>query len=178
MRENKIERQRRERNDHLHERERGAQRVPVERRLCHGMSCQVRTRAEHGKGTDAAGHPYRKCANRRRDRLDAGRRYPRAPTGRNDRRRQHGRPGLHRGDLSAAASPASVDLGVRSRATAVGREMVRRLSHDRLSIPHETLLPHDVIWRARLAELTVFSLLSRLARLSINIFKKSTDRCR
>ena len=85
---------------------------PVERCLCDGMSCEVRTRAEHGEGTDAAGHPRRKCADRRRDRLDAGRRHPRAPTGRNDRRRQHGRPGLHRGNLSAAASPASVDLGV------------------------------------------------------------------
>ena len=43
----------------------------------------------------------------------------------NDRRRQHGRPGLHRGDLSAAASPASVDLGVRSRAATVGGEVVK-----------------------------------------------------
>jgi NAD(P)-dependent dehydrogenase (short-subunit alcohol dehydrogenase family) len=50
-------------NDHLHERERGAQRVPIERRLCNGMSCQVRTGPEHGKGTDAAGHPHCKCAD-------------------------------------------------------------------------------------------------------------------
>ena len=122
-----AERPRRERNDHLHERKCGTQGFPVERRLRHGMPCQVRARPEHGEGIDAAGHPRRQCADRRRDRLDAGRRQPRAPTGRNDRRRQHGRPRLHRGDLSAAASPASVDLGVRSRATAVGREMVRRL---------------------------------------------------
>ena len=40
------------------------------------------------------------------------------------RRRQHGRPGLHRGNVSAAASAASVDVGVRSRAATVGREMV------------------------------------------------------
>src|SRR5689334_9600690 len=31
---------------------------------------------------------------------------------------------MHRGNLSAAAPPASVDLGVRSRAATVGREMV------------------------------------------------------
>jgi NAD(P)-dependent dehydrogenase (short-subunit alcohol dehydrogenase family) len=59
-----------------------------------------------------------------RDRLEAGRRYPRAQTRGGGRRRQHGRPGLHRGNLSAAASPASVHVGVRSRATTVGREMV------------------------------------------------------
>ena len=111
-------------NDHLHECQRSAERLPVERRLCDGVSGQVGTRAEHGAGADAAGYPRRQRADRRRDWLDAGRRYPRAPTGGNDRRRQHGRPGLHRGDLSAAASPASVDLGVRSRATTVGREMV------------------------------------------------------
>ena len=119
-----TQRQRRERNDHLHQRKRSAQRLPVERRLCDGVSGQVWTRTEHGKGTDAAGYPRNKCADRRRDWLDAGRRYPRAPTGRNQCRRQHGRPGLHRGNLSAAASPASLDLGVRGRATTMGREMV------------------------------------------------------
>ena len=40
------------------------------------------------------------------------------------RRRQHGRPGPHRRNVSAAASPASLDLGVRSRAATVGREVV------------------------------------------------------
>ena len=40
------------------------------------------------------------------------------------RRRQHGRPGPHRRNLSAAASAASIDLGVRSRAATVGREVV------------------------------------------------------
>ena len=55
------------------------------------------------------------------------------------RRRQHGRPGLHRGDLSAAASPASVDVGVRSRAATVGREMVM----DQPSILSEAFLCPD-----------------------------------
>ena len=58
-----TQRQRREGNDHLHERERSAQRLPVERRLCDGMSGEVRTRTEHGKGTDAAGYPRSKCAD-------------------------------------------------------------------------------------------------------------------
>ena len=58
-----TERQRRKRNDHLHERERGAQRLSVERRLRNGMSRQVRTRAEHGEGADAAGNPRCKCAD-------------------------------------------------------------------------------------------------------------------
>ncbi len=62
---------------------------------------------------------------------------PRASTGGNDCRRQHGRPGSHRGNLSAAASPASVDLGIRSRATTLDREMVTgslppRFGHHRL----------------------------------------------
>src|ERR1700719_1597962 len=56
--------------------------------------------------------------------MDAGRRYPRASTSGNKWRRQPGRPGLHRGNLSAAASPASVDLGVRGGATTLGREVV------------------------------------------------------
>ena len=38
----RTRRQWRERNDHLHERQRGAQRLPIEWRLCNGMSCQVR----------------------------------------------------------------------------------------------------------------------------------------
>ena len=42
-------RQRHERNDHLHERKRSPQRLPVERCLCNGMSCQIRTRTEHGR---------------------------------------------------------------------------------------------------------------------------------
>ena len=58
-----AERPRHERNDHLHERERCAQRVSVERCLCNGVSCEVRARAEPGKGTDAAGHSRRKCAD-------------------------------------------------------------------------------------------------------------------
>ena len=94
--------------------------LPIERCLCNDLSCQVRTCTEHGKGTDAAGYPRSKCADRRSDRTEASGWYPRAPTGGNDGRRQHGRPGLHRGNLSAAASPASVDLGVRSRAPTVG----------------------------------------------------------
>ena len=48
----------------------------------------------------------------------------RPSAGGNDRRRQHGRPGLHRRNLSPIAPPASVHLGVRGRATAVGREVV------------------------------------------------------
>ena len=51
---------------------------------------------------------------------------PRAPAGRNDRRRQHGRPRPHRRDLSAAASPAPVDLGVRSGASTDWRRSGRR----------------------------------------------------
>ena len=50
--------------------------------------------------------------------------HPCAPAGRNDRRRQHGRSRPHRGDLSAAASSAQVDLGVRGRASTVAREVV------------------------------------------------------
>ena len=37
-----AERPRRQRNDHLHERERGAHRIPIARRICNGISCQVR----------------------------------------------------------------------------------------------------------------------------------------
>ena len=58
-----TERQRHERNDHFHERKRSPQRLPVERCLCNGMSCQIRTRTEHGKGTDAAGYPHSMCAD-------------------------------------------------------------------------------------------------------------------
>jgi len=39
-------------------------------------------------------------------------------------------------------------------------------------MPHETLLPHDVIWRARLAELTVFSLLSPIGAALDQYFQK------
>ena len=120
----RTRRQRRERNDHLHERQRGAQRLPIKRRLCDGMSCQVRTRAKHGKRTDAAGDPRCECADRRRDRLDPGGRDPLASAGGNNCRRQHGRPRPYRENLSSASSAASVDLGVRSRAPTVGREMV------------------------------------------------------
>src|SRR6201993_2995136 len=91
------------------------------------MPCQVRARTEYGEGTDAAGYPRCQCADRCGNRLDSGRRYPRAPSGGDDRRRQHGRPGTHRGNLSAAASPASIDLGVRNRAAAVAGEMVTRI---------------------------------------------------
>ena len=49
---------------------------------------------------------------------------PRASAGGNHCRRQHGRPRPYRRNLSAAAPPASVDMGVRSRAPTVGREMV------------------------------------------------------
>ena len=120
------QRQRRERNDHLHERQRGAQRFPVERRLCDGVPCQVRPRREHGTRTNAAGDPRCQCADRRRDWLDPGRRYPRASAGGNDCRRQHGRPRPHRGNLSAAPSTASVDMGIRSRAPTLARKMVTR----------------------------------------------------
>ena len=58
-----TERKRRQGNDHLHERKRSAQRLPIERRLCNGMPCQVRTGAKHGEGTDAARHPRSKCAD-------------------------------------------------------------------------------------------------------------------
>ena len=58
-----TERQRHERNDHFHERKRSPQRLPVKRCLCNGMSCQIRTRTEHGKGTDAAGYPHSMCAD-------------------------------------------------------------------------------------------------------------------
>jgi Enoyl-(Acyl carrier protein) reductase len=78
------------------------------------------------KRTDAARYPHRECADRRRDRLDSGRRDPRAPAGGNNCRRQHGRPRPYRENLSSASSAASVDLGVRSRAPAMGREMVTR----------------------------------------------------
>ena len=90
------------------------------------MACHAKSGlcAKHGEGTDAGRHPRSKCAHRRRNRLDAGRRRPRPPAGGNDRRRQHGRSGLHRRNLSAVAPTASVDLGVRGSATTVGREVV------------------------------------------------------
>lgn len=50
---------------------------------------------------------------------------PCTPADRNDGGRLYGQPGLRRGSLFAAASPASVNLSVRSRAT-VGRETVTR----------------------------------------------------
>ena len=56
----------------------------------------------------------------------SGGRDPRAPAGGNDCRRQYGRPRPYRENLSTAASPTSVDLGVRSRTPTVGREMVTR----------------------------------------------------
>jgi hypothetical protein len=52
------------------------------------------------------------------------RRFPRASAGRNDGRRQHGRPRPHRGNLSAAPSTAPVDMGIRSGAPALARKMV------------------------------------------------------
>ena len=58
-----TERERHQRNDHLHECQRSAQRLPIERRLCNGMPCQVWTRAKHGEGADAARHPCSKCAD-------------------------------------------------------------------------------------------------------------------
>ena len=124
MQENKHQRQRREGNHHLHQRKRSSQRLPIERRLCDGVPGQVWTRTEHGEGTDAAGYARNKCPDRRRDWLDTGRRYPRASTGRNQCRRQHGRPGLHRGNLSAVAPSASLDLGVRGHTATMGRKMV------------------------------------------------------
>ena len=63
-----------------------------------------------------------------------GGRKPRAPAGRNDGRRQHGRPGPHRRDVSATASTASVDLGVRSRPAALGGAMVMEVGASRFSI--------------------------------------------
>ena len=92
------------------------------------MACHAKSglRAKHGKRTDAARYPHRECADRRRDRLDSGRRDPRAPAGGNDCRRQYGRSFPYRENLSSASSAASVDLGVRSRAPAMGREMVTR----------------------------------------------------
>src|SRR5215467_6573093 len=91
------------------------------------MPCQVRACTEYGEGTDAAGYPRCQCADRCGDRLDSGRRYPRSPSGGYDGRRQHGRPGPHRGNLFAAAPPASIDLGVRNRAATVAGEMVTRI---------------------------------------------------
>jgi NAD(P)-dependent dehydrogenase (short-subunit alcohol dehydrogenase family) len=73
---------------------------------------------------DAAGHSRRQCSDRRRDRLDPGRRHARTSAGGNDSRRQHGRPRPHRRNLSAAPSTASVDMGIRSRAPALARKMV------------------------------------------------------
>ena len=58
-----TERPRHERHDHFHERQCSAQGLPVERCLCNGMSCQIRTRTEHGEGTDAAGYPHSLCAD-------------------------------------------------------------------------------------------------------------------
>ena len=52
---------------------------------------------------------------------DGTRAHRRAGT---SRRRQHGRPRPHCRDLSAAAPPAPLDLGVRGRAAAVDREVV------------------------------------------------------
>src|SRR5215831_8288746 len=54
------------------------------------MACHARACAEHGTRTDAAGHPRRQCADRRRDRLDPGGWLPRASAGRNHGRRQYG----------------------------------------------------------------------------------------
>ena len=68
-----------------------------------------------------------------------GGRNPRAQARGSGRRRQHGRPGLHRGSVSAAPSPASVYVGVRSRAATVGREMVM----DQPSILSEAFLCPD-----------------------------------
>ena len=90
------------------------------------MACQAKSglRAKHGAGTDAPGHPRGKRPDRRRDRLATGRWKPRAPPRRNSGRRQHGRPGPHRGDLPATAPTASIDLGVRNGTAPVGGEMV------------------------------------------------------
>ena len=95
-----------------------------QRRLCNGMSCQVRTRAKHGKRTDAAGDPRSELP------IDAAIGWTQE-----DGNRAHRLAGTTVDDnmadpvhiaenLSATASPASVDLGVRSRAPTVGREMV------------------------------------------------------
>ena len=59
----RTERKRRERNDHLHECKRSAQRLPIEQCLCNGMPCQIRPCAKHGEGADAARHPRGECAN-------------------------------------------------------------------------------------------------------------------
>ena len=63
MRENRPKRERHQRNDNLYERKRSAQRLSIERCLCNGMPCQVRTRAKHGERTDAARHPRSKCTH-------------------------------------------------------------------------------------------------------------------
>jgi hypothetical protein len=88
---------------------------------CHAKSGLAESAARE---TNAAGNPRCQCADRRGDWLDPGRRYPRASVGGNDGRRQHGRPRPHRGNLSAAPSTAPVDMGIRSRAPALAREMV------------------------------------------------------
>jgi NAD(P)-dependent dehydrogenase (short-subunit alcohol dehydrogenase family) len=59
--------------------------------------------------------------------LDPRRRIARAPVRWSRRRGQHGRPGPHRRALPAAPPPASLDVGVRSGAQAVGREVVTPL---------------------------------------------------
>ncbi len=51
------QRQWRQGDDHLYERECGAQGVPGKRCLCDGVPCEVRTCAEHGKRIDAARYP-------------------------------------------------------------------------------------------------------------------------
>ena len=61
-------------HDHLHQRERRAQRLSTERRFRDGVSGQGRACAEHRKRADAQGHPRRPSADRCCDRLDSRRR--------------------------------------------------------------------------------------------------------
>ena len=105
----RTQRQWRERNDHLHERQRGAERLPASGAFA--MACQAKSGLAQSMARDRCRRvSHRQRADRRRDRLDAGRRHPCSPTGGDDRQRQHGRPGPHRGNLSASAPPASVDV--------------------------------------------------------------------
>ena len=111
-------------HDHLHQRQRRDEGLSPERRLRDGLSGQVGFVGKHGARTHAARHSRCQRPHRRGDRLDASRWDTRASDGRDVGRRQHGRSRPHRGYVPAPAPTASLDLGIRSRAAAVGRELV------------------------------------------------------